>query len=117
MRANCAMSSSIMRLRSAWGCSRAGGDGSRARPGAELDDGHEAVAARAVPLLGVGVGFGTEGRERAPDTRRERHRDAWAGVVEMRRDVVVDPLEAIDLSPRRFPRSKIGGQGIHRVRE
>src|SRR5881396_2813196 len=93
------------------------GDGLRPHAVAELHDGHEAVAARAVPFLGVGIGAGAERRQRAPHTRGERHRDAWASVVEMRRDVVVDTLEAIDLSPRRYPRPKIGAQRVHGVAE
>src|SRR5204863_5253040 len=83
-----------------------GGNRLRVHAVAELDDGDEAVPARAVPLLGIRIRTGAERGERAPTARRERHRDARAGVVEVRRDVVVDPLEAIDVAPRRLPRAE-----------
>jgi hypothetical protein len=45
----------------------AGGDGAGADFVAELDDGDEAVAAGAVPLLRSGIGLRAEGGERSPD--------------------------------------------------
>src|SRR5205823_2357554 len=54
----------------------AGCDRSRADAVTELNDGDEAVAARAVPLLRVGILTGRERRERSPLRRREHHRDA-----------------------------------------
>src|SRR5205823_6642042 len=79
-----------------------------ARPHAvlpELHHGDEAVAARAVPLLGAGVLPGAERRERAPPRRRERHRDARPRVAERLHDVAREALEAVDLPPRRPPRA------------
>src|SRR5690349_4770859 len=95
----------------------AGGDRLRAYAVAELDHGDEAVTARAVPLLGVGIGAGSERGERAPRAGRERHRNAGAGVVEMGRDVVVDALKAIDVAPRRPPAAEVPGKGVDRIVE
>ena len=55
----------------------AGGDGPGADGGAEFDDGDEAVAAGAVPLLGAGVGARAEGGERAPLRGRESRPECW----------------------------------------
>src|ERR1700751_1826348 len=60
----------------------AGGDGLGAHFFSELDYGDEAVAAGAVPLLGAGVGTGSEGGERTPERRGEGDGDAGSGGVE-----------------------------------
>src|SRR5690348_11070836 len=85
----------------------AGGDGARTNPGTEFDDGDETVAARAVPLLGVRIRARAERRERSPVRGREVDRDAGLGVVEVRGDRVVEPLEAIDVAPGRPPGSEV----------
>src|SRR6185503_20950632 len=54
----------------------AGGHRLRLHLIAELDDGDEAVAARAIPLLGVGIRARAERGQRAPPRRREHHRRA-----------------------------------------
>src|SRR5258706_9614229 len=87
-----------------------GGHGAGVYAGSEFDDGDEAVAARAVPLPGARIGLGTEGGERSPSRGREADRDARFGVVEVRVDVVVDPLESVDVAPGRLPAPEIVGQ-------
>ena len=77
---------------------------------AELHHRHEAVAAGAVPLLGSGIGARAERGERSPPRRREAHRDAGAGVVEGLHDVAGEPLEAVDVAPRRVPLAEVGRQ-------
>src|SRR6476620_4218651 len=83
------------------------GDCSRAHAFTELDDGDEAVAAGAVPFLRSGIWAGSERCQRSPSRRGERNRNAWSCVVELRKDVVGDALESIDLSPRRLPATEI----------
>src|ERR1051326_1418623 len=81
-----------------------GGEGAGVDARAEVDDGYEAVAARAVPLLRSGIRARRERGERAPARVGEADRDARLRVVELRLDLVGDPLEAVDLAPLRFPR-------------
>src|SRR2546423_344840 len=64
---------------------------------AELDDGDEAVAARAVHPLGPRIRPRAERGERTPSSRREHHRNARLAVVELLHDAAVVALEAIDL--------------------
>src|SRR5438132_11887294 len=66
-----------------------GRDSARVHAITELNDGDETVAARAVPLLGVGILPGRERRERSPLRRREHHRDARLRVVEGLDDIIV----------------------------
>src|SRR5690349_4431153 len=79
--------------------------GDRPRPHAiaEFDDGDEAVAGVAVHLLRVRIGARAEGGERSPARRGEAYRDAGLAVVVRGSDVVGEPLEAVDLSPRHLP--------------
>src|SRR5262245_27881913 len=73
----------------------AGRDRPRAHPVAELDDGHEAVAARAVHLVRPRIRARAEGRQRSPPRRREADREARAGVVEGLDDVAGHALVAV----------------------
>src|SRR4051794_29259181 len=66
-----------------------GGNGPCAHAVTELDDGDETVAARAVPLLRVGIGARSEGCERSPYCGGEAHGNARLRVVEMRDDLVI----------------------------
>src|SRR6266446_5893601 len=77
----------------------AGGHGSGAYGCAKLDDGDEAVAARAVNLFRALVRTRGERRQRAPDRRSEADGNTWSSVVEWMDDVVGEALEAIDVSP------------------
>src|SRR5262249_16921805 len=63
-----------------------------------------------VPLLGAAISARAERGERAPARRRERDGDAWTRIVEGVRNVVGEPLEAIDLAPRRLPAAEIRGE-------
>src|ERR1041385_3720199 len=82
-----------------------GGHRDRAHGVAEIDRGDEAVAGVSVPALRARPRVGAERGERSPDAARERHREARLRVVEARLDAFVDPLEAVDLAPRRLPRA------------
>src|SRR3954471_20940959 len=55
-------------------------DGAHAVP--ELDDGDEAVPARAIPLLRARIGSRAKRRERAPPRRRESNGNARPRVIE-----------------------------------
>src|SRR3954469_13956718 len=70
---------------------------------AELDYGNETVSARAVPLLCIRVGARAEGSEGTPDGRGEAYGDTRFCVIEMRRDVIIQALKAIDVAPGSFP--------------
>src|SRR5262245_7344381 len=85
--------------------------------GAELDDGNEAVAARAVHPLRARIGARAERRQRTPRRRRKSHRNARLTVVELLDDAAVVALEAVDLAPRRLPRAEIGREAIGRRRK
>src|SRR4051812_17692113 len=100
----------------------AGGHRARADAVAELHHRDKAVAARPIPLLGIGVLARRERRERSPLRRRERNRNARLGVVELLADVVVDALESVDVAPGCFPGAEIrrelvarGGEGLEPV--
>ena len=79
---------------------------------AKFDDCNKAVSAGSVPFPGAGVGVGTEGGERSPDRGCEANGNAGGGVVKGLNDVAVDPLETVDVSPRRFPGAEVGGEFV-----
>src|SRR5262249_27991027 len=87
-------------------------DGFRADSITELDHRHETVSAGAIPFLRIRVGLRPERCQRSPDRGREAHGRARLRVVEARNDLIIEPLEAIDITPRRFPRTKIRRQAI-----
>src|SRR5947208_9252614 len=91
-----------------------GGDRLRPHAVGELDHGEEAVAARAVPFPGVGGGLPRERCQRAPDARGEGDRDAGLRIVEAGRDIVVEPLEPVDLTPGDLPGPEASGEAVHR---
>src|SRR5215831_8688676 len=95
----------------------AGGHGLGANFVPELNNRDEAVATRAVPLLRSGIGPRAERGQRAPHGRSESDRNAGCGVAERLDHIAVDALEAIDVAPRRFPRTKIGSESVGSVRE
>ena len=84
---------------------------------AELDDGDEAVAAGAVPLLGAGIGAGAERRQRTPARRTKHHRRARLGIVELLDDGAVVALEAIDVAPGRLPLAEVSRQLVRGRRQ
>src|SRR6185312_139288 len=92
-------------------------DRDRSHAVAKLDYRHKAVAAGAVPLFGSRIRARTERSQRAPQRRREADRDAWLGVVELLLDVTVVALVAVDVAPRRLPRSKIRCELVGRSSE
>ena len=59
----------------------AGSDGPRSHALTELDDGHETVAARAIPFLRTRVRVRAERCERSPAPRGEADRRAWCLAV------------------------------------
>src|SRR5581483_843823 len=73
----------------------------------KLHDRDEAVPAGAVPMLGVRVGARAEGRERTPFCGRESDCGAWRRVIEVRLDLVVQPLETVDFAPRDLPGAEV----------
>src|SRR5688572_20302030 len=75
---------------------------------AELDDGDETVAVRAIELFIIRPPGDSERGERAPVSGGEPDRDARRGVVERLHDISREPLKPIDLAPRRAPFSEIG---------
>src|SRR6185295_5023443 len=84
--------------------------GYRPRPHAvssELHHGDETVPAGPIHPLRSRIGPRPEGRERSPARRGERHRDAWRRVAEPLHDVPGEPLESVDLPPRRPPGAEI----------
>src|SRR5688572_30562171 len=85
----------------------AGGHRLRLYSIAELDDGHEAVAARAVPLLGAGIRARAERGQRSPPRRWKHHRRARLRIFELLHDRAVVALEAIDVAPRRLPLAEV----------
>src|SRR5688572_4663425 len=85
----------------------AGGDSAGFHAVAELDDGDEAVAARAVPALAALEGPRPERGERAPARRGEAHGQARRCVAERVHDRRADALEAVDLAPRRAPAAEV----------
>src|SRR5262245_40958911 len=92
------------------------GDGLRAHAIAELDDGDEAVAGGPVDLFGSPVAAGAERRERSPARRSEADRNARPRIAERMHDVVGDPLEPVDVAPRRLPRTEVIGELFGRRR-
>src|SRR5215831_1666545 len=78
----------------------------RAHAIAELDDGDEAVAGRAVHPLRAARRARTERGERAPPRRGESDGNARPAVIEGLDDVARETLEAVDVAPRRLPRAE-----------
>src|SRR6185312_877330 len=89
-------------------------DGARMHPWAEFDRGDETVAAVAVKALGARPAVRAKGGQGAPKRRRERHRDAGLAVVEVRRQRIVQALEAVDFAPGHAPTAEILLQSLDR---
>src|SRR5882757_5900961 len=95
----------------------AGGYGPGAHFVAKFDGGNEAVAARTVPFLCGGIRTRAERCQGTPNRRRKAHWDARPRVVEWLGDIAGQALEAIDVSPGRFPSPEIRRELVRRVRE
>src|SRR5690348_18035316 len=95
----------------------AAGHRARANRFAKIDHCDEAVAARAVPFFRVRIRPRRKRSERTPQRRSEFHGNAGLGVVEMRFDIVIESLKAVDLAPRRFPRAEIRSKPVRRIGE
>src|SRR4051794_1402912 len=85
----------------------AGRDRARAHPLAELDGGDEAIAADPIHLLRPRRRARAERGERSPSRRGEPDGNARTGIVEWLHDVAGEPLEAVDVPPRRLPRAEV----------
>src|SRR5437764_12167347 len=93
------------------------GDGSRAHFVSELDDRDEAVAAGAIPFLGLRIRPCAERGQRTPGRRSEFHGNARLRIVERLNDIAIETLEPVDLAPWRAPCAKLFLQPVTSSRQ
>src|SRR5690348_476708 len=98
------------------GCRVAALASGRYRPrmnfGAKFDHRHETVSTGSIPLFRPRIRSRSERCQRAPERRGESHGNARPGVAERLDNVPRQALEAIDVTPRRFPRAEIRSQFV-----
>src|ERR671923_1095161 len=87
-------------------------DGPRANPRPKLDHRHKTVPQRPIPLLRLMMRARSERRQRAPERCSESHRNARGRIAEALDDIPRQALEAIDVTPRRFPGAEIRSQFV-----